>query len=152
MSGSDRNGDAPKQLLHLVFGGELKDLDTLEFADLKALDIVGIYPNYDEAAKAWRGAAQRTVDSAQTRYFVVHMHRLLEPEAGVLPTAKPADKSDAVKRATPASGSKTKAKSAVKGANQSAGAAVGGGKKSAPSSGAGKATPRGAAPKGLKDA
>lgn len=71
----------PKQLLHLVFGGELSALDKTEFRDLGALDIVGIYPNYSEAAKAWKAAAQRTVDNAHMRYFVVHLHRLLEPEA-----------------------------------------------------------------------
>lgn len=70
-----------KQLLHLVFGGELSALDKTEFRDLKALDIVGIYPSYAEAAKAWKAASQRTVDNAQMRYFVVHLHRLLEPEA-----------------------------------------------------------------------
>ena len=68
-----------KQLLHLVFGGELSALDSSEFKDLSALDIVGIYPNYAEALKAWRGAAQRTVDNAQMRYFIVHLHRLLDP-------------------------------------------------------------------------
>lgn len=73
----------PKQLLHLVFGGELTHLDGTEFRDLSKLDIVGIYPNYAEAHKAWKAAAQRTVDNAQMRYFVVHMHRLLDPdEAG----------------------------------------------------------------------
>lgn len=70
-----------KQLLHLVFGGELKSIDTLEFADLEKLDIVGIFPNYAEAQKAWKSAAQRTVDNAQMRYFIVHMHRLLDPDA-----------------------------------------------------------------------
>jgi hypothetical protein len=70
-----------KQLLHLVFGGELKDPDGTEFADLEKLDIVGIYPNYRTAYDAWRAAAQRTVDDAQVRYFVVHLHRLLDPEA-----------------------------------------------------------------------
>ncbi len=70
-----------KQLLHLVFGGKLADLDNITFADLNKLDIVGIFPNYDAAYKAWRGAAQRTVDDAQTRYFIVHLHRLLEPDA-----------------------------------------------------------------------
>ena len=70
-----------KQLLHMVFGGELKDLSgKVEFKDLEKLDLVGIYPNYAEAHKAWRGAAQRTVDDAQTRYFIVHMHRLFDPE------------------------------------------------------------------------
>lgn len=70
-----------KQLLHLVFGGELETLDTLVFADLQALDIVGIYPSYAEAYKAWKAAAQRSVDNAQMRYFIVHMHRLLDPDA-----------------------------------------------------------------------
>jgi hypothetical protein len=69
----------PKQLLHLVFGGELKDLDRPEFKDLSKLDIVGIYPNYREAQAAWRAKAQSTVDNAEMRYFVVHIHRLLDP-------------------------------------------------------------------------
>ncbi len=69
----------PKQLLHLVFGGELKDIDGIEFNDVAKLDIVGIYPNYAEAHKAWKGAAQRTVDNAHMRYFIVHMHRLMDP-------------------------------------------------------------------------
>ncbi len=69
-----------KQLLHLVFGGELVDPKGVEFADLSKLDIVGIYPNYAEAEKAWRARAQATVDDAQTRYFIVHLHRLLDPE------------------------------------------------------------------------
>jgi hypothetical protein len=70
----------PKQLLHLVFGGELTSLDSTEFRDLRELDIVGIYPNYAEAQAAWKAASQRTVDNAMIRYFVVHMHRLLDPE------------------------------------------------------------------------
>ncbi len=69
-----------EQLLHLVFGGELLDLDDVEFEDVKALDIVGIYPNYKLAYDAWKAAAQRTVDNAHMRYFIVHLHRLLEPE------------------------------------------------------------------------
>lgn len=69
-----------EQLLHLVFGGELTELDGVEFADVEKLDIIGIYPNYKEAAEAWRGAAQRTVDNAHMRYFVVHLHRLLDPD------------------------------------------------------------------------
>ena len=69
-----------RQLLHLVFGGELTALDKVEFSDLKALDIVGIYPNYAEAHAAWRDAAQRSVDDAQMRYLIVHLHRLLDPE------------------------------------------------------------------------
>jgi hypothetical protein len=71
-----------KQLLHLVFGGELDALDDVRFRDLAALDIVGIYPNYAEAYKAWKEKAQMTVDNAQMRYFIVHLHRLLEPEVG----------------------------------------------------------------------
>ena len=71
---------SPKQLLNLVFGGELTSLYSVEFRDLGELDIVGIYPNYAEAHAAWKAAAQRTVDNAMMRYFVVHMHRLLEPE------------------------------------------------------------------------
>jgi hypothetical protein len=71
-----------KQLLHLVFGGELARIDDIEFKDLDALDIVGIYPNYASAHAAWRAAAQRTVDNAQVRYFIVHLHRLLDPDSG----------------------------------------------------------------------
>ena len=67
------------QKLHLVFGGELQDLDGVRFRDIKNLDIVGIFPDYASAQAAWRAKAQATVDSAQTRYFVVHLHRLLEP-------------------------------------------------------------------------
>jgi hypothetical protein len=73
--------EKPKQLLHLVFGGELVSTDSTEFKDLSKLQIVGIYPNYKEAHDAWRGAAQATVDNAQMRYFIVHMHRLLDPAA-----------------------------------------------------------------------
>jgi hypothetical protein len=70
----------PKQLLHLVFGGELVSPDTVEFKDLNKLDIVGIYPNFAEARRAWAAKAQGTVDNAQMRYFVVHIHRLMEPD------------------------------------------------------------------------
>jgi hypothetical protein len=73
--------DQKPQLLHLVFGGELKSLDRMEFANLDGLDIVGIYPSYAEAYTAWKGKAQRTVDNAQMRYFIVHLHRLLDPDA-----------------------------------------------------------------------
>ena len=69
-----------RQLLHLVFAGELTTLDRIEFSNLKALDIVGIYPNYAEAYAAWRDAAHRSVDDAHMRYFIVHLHRLLDPE------------------------------------------------------------------------
>jgi hypothetical protein len=71
----------PKQLLHLVFGGELSRLDQTEFQDLDKLDIVGVFPNYATAHAAWRGKAQQTVDNAQMRYFIVHLHRLLDPDA-----------------------------------------------------------------------
>jgi len=68
-----------KQLLHLVIGGELKDPTTTEFVDLDKVDVVGLYPNYAEAVKAWRGKAQATIDNAHMRYFVVHLHRLMDP-------------------------------------------------------------------------
>ena len=74
--------DGKKQLLHLVFGGELKTLTGNEFRDLDALDIVGIYPDYKSAQIAWKAKAQATVDNAHMRYFIVHLHRLLEPDAG----------------------------------------------------------------------
>jgi hypothetical protein len=69
-----------KQLLHLVLGGELKSLSGVEFADLSAIDIVGVFPNYATAYDAWKAKAQSTVDQAQTRYFIVHLHRLLDPK------------------------------------------------------------------------
>lgn len=69
-----------KQLLHLVFGGELESLDEVQFRDLSKIDIVGIYPNYAEAEKAWKAKAQATVDNAHMRYFIVHLHRLLNPD------------------------------------------------------------------------
>lgn len=72
--------DSKSQLLHLVFGGELKALDGHEFRDLESLDVVGIYPDYETAYVAWKGAAQRSVDNAMMRYFIVHLHRLLEPK------------------------------------------------------------------------
>ena len=74
--------DGPKQLLHLVFGGELASLDGITFRDLGRLDIVGIYPSYAAARAAWRAKAQQTVDNAYVRYFIVHLHRLLDPETG----------------------------------------------------------------------
>jgi hypothetical protein len=69
----------PKQLLHLVFGGELTSLDSVEFKDLNSLDIVGVFPNYASAYAAWKAQAQKTVDNALMRYFIVHLHRLLDP-------------------------------------------------------------------------
>ncbi|MGB8363654.1 MAG: DUF4170 domain-containing protein [Rhizomicrobium sp.] len=71
---------APQQLLHLVFGGELVAPDKQEFKDLSKVQVVGIYPNYQAAYDAWRAVAQATVDNAQMRYFIVHLHRLLEPQ------------------------------------------------------------------------
>ena len=70
----------PRQLLHLVFGGELTDLESVEFRDLGTLDIVGIFPNYASAYTAWKARAQQTVDNAHMRYFIVHLHRLLDPQ------------------------------------------------------------------------
>ncbi len=71
-----------RQLLHLVIGGELKSLEgPAEFKDPRKVDLVGAYPNYNEALKAWRGKAQSTVDNALMRYFIIHAHKLLDPEA-----------------------------------------------------------------------
>ena len=74
-------GDKPKQLLHLVFGGELSSLGAHDFKDLSKIEFVGMYPNYAEARKAWKAAAQKTVDNAEMRYYVVHLHRLMDPAA-----------------------------------------------------------------------
>ena len=70
---------APQQLLHLVVGGELVDLEHNTFKNLDDVEIVGLYPNYSSAHAAWRAKAQSTVDNAQMRYFIVHLHRLLDP-------------------------------------------------------------------------
>ena len=85
---TDPSPAASQQLLHLVFGGELKSLDSTEFRNLDEIDIVGIFPNYAEAHRAWKGAAQRTVDNAQMRYFIVHMHRLFDPTHAAAGTGK----------------------------------------------------------------
>lgn len=77
-----KNAAPGKQLLHLVFGGEVTRLDSTEFKNLKKLDIVGIYPNYTTAYNAWKAKAQQTVDNAHMRYFIVHLHRLLDPDSG----------------------------------------------------------------------
>ena len=74
------DGSDGKQLLHLVFGGELVSLESEEFKNTDDLDIVGIYPNYKSAAAAWKSKAQQTVDNAHMRYYVVHLHRLLDPD------------------------------------------------------------------------
>ena len=68
------------QKLHLVMGGRVKHPRTLEFADLNELDLVGVYPDYAAAEDAWRSAAQRTVDDAEMKYVIVHLHRLLQPD------------------------------------------------------------------------
>ena len=70
---------AQKQLLHLVLGGELSNIEDVEFKDLDQVEVVGLYPNYASAYAAWKGKAQRTVDNAQMRSFMVHLHRLLDP-------------------------------------------------------------------------
>jgi hypothetical protein len=79
-SKSKRPAEAKPQFLHLVFGGELKSLETHEFRDVSKIDIVGLFPDYASAEQAWRAKAHQTVDSAETRYFIVHLHRLIEPD------------------------------------------------------------------------
>lgn len=81
-------GDTDKQLLHLVFGGELKNLKDVQFRDLEALDIVGIFPDYQSAQTAWKAKAQQTVDNAHMRYFIVHLHRMLDPQTDVVSAVK----------------------------------------------------------------
>jgi hypothetical protein len=78
----------PKQLLHLVFGGELERLDDVTFRDLNKLEIVGIFPNYASAYAAWKAKAQQSVDNAHMRYFIAHLHRLLEPENPATPSVR----------------------------------------------------------------
>jgi hypothetical protein len=74
----------PKQLLHLVLGGEVVSVSNTDFKDLDKVDIVGVYPNYATAYAAWKAKAQGTVDNAEMRYFIVHLHRLLDPESQAL--------------------------------------------------------------------
>ena len=71
--------------LHLVFGGRVKDPRSLDFADLSSIDLVGVYDSYVAAEDAWRGKAQRTVDDAEMKYVIVHLHRLLEPDGDGIP-------------------------------------------------------------------
>lgn len=71
--------DQPQQLLHLVLGGELTTIGGTQFKDLDAVDVVGVFPDYASAQIAWRAKAQATVDTAQVRYFIVHLHRLMDP-------------------------------------------------------------------------
>ena len=73
--------------LHLVMGGRVKDPRTLEFADLDAIEVVGIFPNYKSAEEAWRASAQRTVDDAEMKYVIVHLHKLLDPDVETPPSA-----------------------------------------------------------------
>ena len=77
-----------KQLLHLVFGGELEHLGGVEFKDLSKVEFVGVYPNYATAYAAWKAKAQQTVDNALMRYFIVHMHRLLDPDTDTTRSAR----------------------------------------------------------------
>lgn len=95
---------AKQQLLHLVFGGELASLDKVEFRDLSKIHFVGLYPNYAKARDAWKAAAQATVDNAHMRYFVVHLHRLLQPDEEL--TGAAAKKSTPAKKAGAKSGGK----------------------------------------------
>ena len=83
MSDANASPETKKQLPHLVFGGELAKISGTEFRDLSALDIVGIFPSYAEAYAAWKAKAQLTVDNAHMRYFIVHLHRLLDPTTDV---------------------------------------------------------------------
>ena len=96
-----------KQLLHLVFGGELLSLDRIEFRDLASVDIVGLFPNYAKAKEAWKAAAQRTVDNAHMRYLVVHLHRLLDPDQSASEEATPLSAKGS-RAKTPGRQSKTK--------------------------------------------
>ena len=74
--------EAHAQLLHLVFGGELEHLEGTTFKDLSKIDFVGMFPDYASARAAWKSKAQATVDNAQMRYFIVHLHRLMDPAKG----------------------------------------------------------------------
>src|SRR5262245_50827021 len=95
------------QLLHLVFGGELQSLDKVEFRDLSKVHFIGLYPNYAKAREAWKAAAQSTVDNAHMRYFVVHLHRLLQPDALPVPVAATKKRAALPKKAGAKSGGKT---------------------------------------------
>jgi hypothetical protein len=79
--------DTPQQLLHLVIGGELTDLKGITFKDLDQVEIVGVYPNYAAAFNVWKSKAQSTVDNAHMRYFIVHLHRLLDPGQDAKPAS-----------------------------------------------------------------
>lgn len=79
---ASQSTESDKQLLHIVIGGELEDLEGTTFRNLDEVEVVGLYPNYAKAYDAWKSAAQRTVDNAHMRYFIVHLHRLLDPSTG----------------------------------------------------------------------
>ena len=82
---TNTSGNAPtKQRLHLVIGGELTAIGATEFRDLSKVEVVGVYPNYAAAYAAWKAKAQQTVDNAMIRYFIVHVHRLLDPETNTI--------------------------------------------------------------------
>lgn len=76
----DMTATSKKQLLHLVIGGEIEDLHGHEFRDLTKVDMVGVFPDYESAKVAWKAKAQSTVDNAHMRYFIVHLHRLMDPD------------------------------------------------------------------------
>lgn len=101
-----------KQLLHLVFGGELISLDKNEFRDLSKIHFVGLYPNFAKAKEAWKAVAQSTVDNAHMRYYVVHLHRLLDPDHPVVGawSETPAQKAGAAAKARSATSRKRAAK------------------------------------------
>jgi hypothetical protein len=79
------SNNSKQQLLHLVLGGELAELGSTEFRDLQNIDVVGVYPNYAAAYAVWKAKSQQTVDNAMVRYFIVHLHRLLDPETDPAP-------------------------------------------------------------------
>jgi hypothetical protein len=79
MAATSKTSNPTPQLLHMVFGGELDDVKKVDFKDLSKLDVVGFYPNYAAAHTAWQSKARESIDNAQMRYFIVHLHRLLDP-------------------------------------------------------------------------
>jgi hypothetical protein len=82
---ADTPAQQPRQLLHLVLGGELSNVADVQFKNLDQVDVVGVYPNYATAYAAWRAKAQGSVDNAEMRYFIVHLHRLLDPATAAPP-------------------------------------------------------------------